>query len=92
MYFIYFFQPLKVRTENASRLFDLKSSVLAYRAKTMKGFNNSNCVCFLKCMSLCLLQNGVLLAKDAFSGSGGGLFSCSNLCQAVPRALPYAHQ
>lgn len=47
MYFIYFFQPLKVRTENASRLFDLKSAVLAYRAKTMKGFNNSNfCLLF----------------------------------------------
>lgn len=50
---IFFSQPLKVRTENASRLFDLKSAVLAYRAKTMKGFNNTDfCLLFKVYVSL----------------------------------------
>lgn len=43
-------------------------------------------------LSLCHLQNGVHLSEDAVLGSGGGPFSSSKLCQAVPGALPYAHR
>lgn len=49
-------------------------------------------VCCIITHFFCPLQNGVDLPEDAVLGSGGGPLSSSNLCQAVPGALPYAHQ
>ena len=46
----------------------------------------------LNVLSRCPVQDGVHLPEDAVLGSGRGPFSSSDLCQAVPGALPYAPQ
>lgn len=50
------------------------------------------CACLFPHSTLCLPQNGVHLPEDAVLGSGGGPFSSTKLCQAVPGALSHAHR